>query len=244
MVWWANTPSVFSHFLSPWTRSSNILAQAPTFFAFHTINAYDSGNDLILDLIVYPNTEVIQAASLASLRAPEELNPAPEMLIGRARRFRLADISGGTLSSKIRDAEELFTLPQSQCIELPAINPRNSGKCARFAYGVSRAHPGSDYSDQLIKLDLSAAETSVKEGRPADANAKVWFEENCTPGEPIFVPGPDQQDEEDGVLLSVVLDGKKGRSMLLCLDARTMEEVSRAEMDTVFPMGFHGMFVR
>ena len=62
--------------------------------------------------------------------------------------------------------------------------------------------------------------------------------------EPIFVPNPDgEKEEDDGVLLCVVLDGVKGSSYLLCLDARTMEELGRAEAEFAVALGFHGLHV-
>ena len=59
-------------------------------------------------------------------------------------------------------------------------------------------------------------------------------------GEPIFVADPEGTEEDDGACLSGVLDGTRGRSYLLCLDARTFEEVRRAEMEVVTPFEFHG----
>ena len=50
-------------------------------------------------------------------------------------------------------------------------------------------------------------------------------------------------EEDDGVLLSVVLDAKTERSMLVVLDAKTLEEEARAEMGTHVPYGFHGAWV-
>jgi carotenoid cleavage dioxygenase-like enzyme len=66
-------------------------------------------------------------------------------------------------------------------------------------------------------------------------------------GEPIFVPRHDTQGlrgEDDGVLLSVVLDVSRKTSYLLLLDARDMKEISKAELgnNIVVPMGFHGNF--
>jgi len=49
--------------------------------------------------------------------------------------------------------------------------------------------------------------------------------------------------EDDGVLLSVVLDGPAGKSYLLVLDAQTMTEVGRAQLDGVVGFGFHGTHV-
>lgn len=73
----------------------------------------------------------------------------------------------------------------------------------------------------------------------------MWSEQGHTPGETIFVANPNSTKgaEDDGVLLSVVLDGHNAKSYLLCLDARDLKEVARAEMDSVVPLGFHGKYI-
>jgi torulene dioxygenase len=70
--------------------------------------------------------------------------------------------------------------------------------------------------------------------------AVIWEQEAHTPSEPIFVADPEGAAEDDGVLLTVVLDGIKGKSYLLCLDARDLRERGRAEMDGAMAFGFHG----
>ena len=66
--------------------------------------------------------------------------------------------------------------------------------------------------------------------------SKNWNAHAQSPGEPIFVPDPQGTDEDDGVLLSVVLDGTKGVSDLLVLDADAKtSEIGRASMDILFP---------
>jgi carotenoid cleavage dioxygenase-like enzyme len=48
-----------------------------------------------------------------------------------------------------------------------------------------------------------------------------------------------KQDKDNGILLSVVLDGPVSRSYLLTLDPKTMTETGRAELDRVVGFGFH-----
>ncbi len=55
---------------------------------------------------------------------------------------------------------------------------------------------------------------------------------------------PGLEDEDGGVILSVVLDAAAGHSFLLVLDARTMEELARAEAPHHIPFGFHGQYMR
>ena len=57
------------------------------------------------------------------------------------------------------------------------------------------------------------------------------------------MPHPEGREEDEGILLCVVLDGTRGRSYLLVLDARTFREVGRAEMECVVGFGFHGAHV-
>ena len=49
----------------------------------------------------------------------------------------------------------------------------------------------------------------------------------CYPGEPVFVAARDAREEDDGLILSEVLDAQEGRSFLLVLDALTWEERAR-----------------
>jgi len=58
----------------------------------------------------------------------------------------------------------------------------------------------------------------------------------------VFVAASHAKDEDHGVLLSVVLDGRKGNSFLLVLDAHSLEELARAEVPHHIPFGFHGQF--
>jgi carotenoid cleavage dioxygenase-like enzyme len=67
-----------------------------------------------------------------------------------------------------------------------------------------------------------------------------WSQAGCFPGEPIFVPNPQGREEDDGVVLSLVLDFAHSRSFLLILNAKTMTELARAETPHAIPVGLHG----
>jgi carotenoid cleavage dioxygenase-like enzyme len=58
----------------------------------------------------------------------------------------------------------------------------------------------------------------------------------------VFVSAPEADGEDEGVLLSIVFDGRKGNSFLLVLDAGSLDEVARAEVPHHIPFGFHGQF--
>jgi carotenoid cleavage dioxygenase-like enzyme len=71
---------------------------------------------------------------------------------------------------------------------------------------------------------------------------KNWSEVVCYPGEPIFVPNPSGQEEDGGVVLSLVLDFANRRSFLLILDAKDLTELARAEAPHAIPVGLHGLW--
>jgi carotenoid cleavage dioxygenase-like enzyme len=114
--------------------------------------------------------------------------------------------------------------------ELPTIdNERDAGLdyAAAYAAGCRNDRPEGFYN-QLLRFDLRGNQV------------RRWFEDGCYPGEPVFVPRPNGADRLAGVILSVVLDGQRGRSFLLVLDAQSFEEVRRAFAPHVIPFGFHG----
>lgn len=69
-----------------------------------------------------------------------------------------------------------------------------------------------------------------------------WHEENCYPSEAVFIPRPAEGDlelkEDDGVLVSVVLDSARAMSFLLILDASTMQVLAKADLGMIVPISF------
>ncbi len=141
---------------------------------------------------------------------------------GQLRRYRIP--LGGAISGYDVLSEESFDLPRTNYAQ-------SNGRDYRFAYGASRRkETPDDFMNQLVKVDVQTRET------------RRWFEEDCYPGEAIFVAAPSATGEDEGVLLSVVLDGKKGTSFLLVLDATSFRELARASVPHHIPFSFHGMY--
>ena len=114
---------------------------------------------------------------------------------------------------------------------LGAVARERTGKPYGYAYGVDAAgRDGWSAFDALVKIDVR--------GR----SVATWRAPGAYPGEPLFVGRPGATDEDDGVLLSVVLDTNEAASYLLVLDARTLEERARAIAPHAIPFGFHGLF--
>ena len=64
------------------------------------------------------------------------------------------------------------------------------------------------------------------------------------PSEPVFVPRPGATAEDDGVVVTVVLDvnGAEPASYLVVLDAVSFTEIARARAPHRIPFGLHGAF--
>jgi len=191
---------------------------APPLFAFHHVNAVERAGALEIDLVAYDDASVIDDLYLARLRGPERVRA-----VGRLTRLTLP-LDGGAVETRL-----LSDTP----MELPRIDyPRRQGRPYRYVWGNGQA--GGDFLDCILKIDL--------EGDPA-ANALTWKEDRAWPGEPVFVRRPGAEAEDDGVLLSVVLDARAERSFLLVLDAATLVEIARAEAPEIVTFGFHGNFL-
>ena len=186
------------------------------FFVFHTINAFEDGDDLVVDLCAYEDASIIDLLGLEGLRAGTSTGPS-----ARPQRVTLPLAGGAAAVRTLADCD----------LELPRIAyGRRNGRSYRFAYGASAG--GAPFLRRVVKLDVG------------DGSAAVWEEPGCWAGEPVFVgrPGAADGDEDDGVVLSVVLDAPAGRSFLLVLDAQSFTEIARAQAPHHIPFGFHGQF--
>jgi beta,beta-carotene 9',10'-dioxygenase len=197
--------------------------ETDAFFAFHHVNAFERGADLVVDLIVYDDPGMIDALYLDQLRS----GPPPGAVHGRLARFRIDFERGGVV-----EEEELC----SEMFELPRIDEGwHGGRSYRYVYGAGidtdTGGEPSDFPDQLLKVDIETG------------GVTTWHEPAAYPGEPVFVPSPRLgRAEDEGVLLSVVLDVRGADSYLLVLDARTFEELARARTPHAIPFGFHGQY--
>uniref|UniRef100_A0A2K5X5K4 Carotenoid-cleaving dioxygenase, mitochondrial n=2 Tax=Macaca fascicularis TaxID=9541 RepID=A0A2K5X5K4_MACFA len=225
------------------------------FVAFHHINAFEDQGCVIIDLCCQDNGRILEVYQLQNLRkAGEELDQVYNSA-GRSfpRRFVLPlNVSlnapeGDNLSplsytsaSAVKQADGTIwcshenlhqeDLEKEGGIEFPQIYyGQFSGKKYRFFYGCGFRHL---VGDSLIKVDV------------VNKTLKVWREDGFYPSEPVFVPVPGTNEEDGGVILSVVITPNQNESnFLLVLDAKNFEELGRAEVPVQMPYGFHGTFI-
>ncbi len=214
-------PELGSRFLVFHKDTGELLAPFETeaAFSFHHANAYEDGRDLVVDLSVYEDAAIVDALRFSKLDEPGGGNLPFSWL----RRYRLG-LDTGAVSY-----EDIAT---SQMFEMPQLNPARHGRPCQQLYGYSFPRDGAvdQFINQIIKIDATTGSHSL------------WADDGCFPGEPVFVPRPGSDGEDDGVLVSLMFDGRAERSALVVLDAATLDEISRAPLPFAVPFGFHGRF--
>lgn len=213
--------------------------ESDPFFSFHSINAWEepsasdpSKTDILCELSLYDSTDVVHRFyydNLMSLHSDSKKYAGKKRMphLPSQAQFRLPSVNAGVSSPKPLPAELVFKADKLISMELPIINPAYLTRKHRYVYGVADRLK-STYFDGIVKFD-NVTQTST-----------FWETEAHTPGEPIFVADPEGTKEDDGVLLTVVLDGFKEKSYLLVLDARDLSELGRADMQGPMSFGFHG----
>jgi carotenoid cleavage dioxygenase-like enzyme len=189
--------------------------QTDACFAFHHVNAFEDGDEVVVDLCTVADASVVQDLYLERLRGGSPI-AQPQLT-----RFTLE--RGDRSVTQERIGEE--------GIELPRIN---YGRCNErpYQYAWGNNLGSSGWFEKIVKLDVT------------NGASLSFSEPDRYPGEPVFVAHPDAEREDDGVLLSVVLDARAGTSFLLVLDARDLSELARAHAPHHIPFGFHGQFAR
>ncbi|KAM9497368.1 carotenoid-cleaving dioxygenase, mitochondrial-like isoform 2-T2 [Salvelinus alpinus] len=221
---------------------------------FHQINAYEEDGFLMLDMCCSDNGVALNNYLIQNLRKSGEALDQVYNTMYKAfpRRFVLPlnvtnhTPTGVNLNTRPASSATSFKTAKDKVVcqfedlhgedlyeygglEFPQINySKFNTRPYRYFYGCGFRHL---VGDSLLKIDL--------EGK----KLKVWYQKGLFPSEPVFVPSPDAVEEDDGVILSVVVTPTEDkRTFLLVLNARTWEELGRAEVPVNVPYGFHGAF--
>lgn len=186
----------------------------PPLMAFHATQAWAEGADFVLDLAVYDDGTVFDDLSLARRRADTVPQAVPRHL-----RYRLRDGR--------REAE-----PQAlgHGIELQQVHPAALGaRRASVCFGVG-AEAGAPLFDRIVRFDLDREQLST------------WRRDAATHLEPLFVPRPGAQADDDGVLLVPTLAAGDASSVIAVLDAHTLQPLAELQAPQIVPFGFHAAF--
>jgi carotenoid cleavage dioxygenase-like enzyme len=191
--------------------------QGEACFAFHHINAYEDGDVLNIDLCAASDASVIDDLYLDRIEGRLAAGRPAVGNYARPTRFAV----------DLRRCEARRSLLSDVHFELPVVNAaRVRERPYTTTWGVGT---GENWMDRIHAVDVTTGAV------------RTWAEDDTYPGEPVFVSRPGATDEQAGVLLSVVLDGRRRTSALVVLDARTLETLGRAEVGHPIPYGFHGL---
>ncbi len=183
-------------------------------FVFHVINAFDDGDDLVLDVLAYEDARLM----IDLFRTEQLLSGLPD-LRAIATRLRIS-------RSKKRVTRELLS-PEG--FEFPAIHYRaRSGQAYRHVFGAALHSATSATPSAIVRLDVTTGEML------RFSSSEVIY------GEPMFVPHPESTRDEDGIVLAVGTSRARNEASLLALDANRLTPIADARIDVHLPLGFHG----
>lgn len=185
------------------------------FFFLHQINAYEEKETLIIDLVSYHDPLIVTSFNLHEWYKNGQRLPK-----GYPTRL--------TINLNRRDVHQKRLSNLS--MEMPRINyAAHNTKPYAYVYGVHIPEQES-FTSHIIKLEVKSGKTFF------------WHENDCYPSEPVFIARPGGKTEDDGVLVTPVLDLRSSTSFLLILDARNMKELARAHAPHHIPFDSHGYF--
>jgi all-trans-8'-apo-beta-carotenal 15,15'-oxygenase len=164
---------------------------------FHVTNAYDDGDDVVIDLVRFDSRWRDIRAGVGEVN----MNPADPFVVPASTLMRYRTSTAGRITE-----QPLAT----GSVEFPQYEWRLSTREHRYTYLAGRADTDGPYN-ALIKVDhRTDAITTCELGTSAV-------------GEPLFVPRTPDSGEDDGWLLAVNHRLAENRSQLIILGARDIE---------------------
>lgn len=207
-----------------------IVVEARSGFVFHHANAFEDGDEVVIDSICYEALPEVKSGSDYRNTDFEALKP------GQLWRFRV----------NLKTGHVQRQLIESRCCEFPYVHPAKVGRQNRYLFmGAAHAAEGNAPLQAILKIDLKSESRQLWSAAP-----------HGYVSEPIFVPrspvafqdglptaelvGP----EDNGWVLTLVYDSARERSDVVILDARDLDRgpVARLHLKHHVPYGLHGSF--
>lgn len=179
----------------------------------HVVNAFERDGQIVIDQVDYPSPLGLERFVSGLVRGVIQ---AP--LASRLRRVVIDP------SRRTARAELLADRP----LELPRVSPRVESRPHRFAW---LAGSSTEFIDSVLAFDLETGAVETYTPGP-----------DRYPSEAVFVPRASGETEDDGWLLTMILDARQRTSHLAVLDARRVGDgpIARLHFDHLIPFGFHG----
>lgn len=221
------------------------------FFVLHNVNCYEVKNQLVLDLIAYPSPEIINKLYIDKMRTGDfgrngdhpKLKRFVLPLIDDMQSLEvnkeLVEVPGCSASAvRIHDNQlgDYISLESQEIgeegIDMPMVNPAVRSRPYRYMWGCG-GWEKAFFKGAIGKIDVETGECWAWRGSLDTVSTEA-----------VFVPRPGGQDEDDGVLLfSTVSTHPDERDAFVVLDAKTMQEIARAEIDEHLGGSLHAAFL-
>jgi all-trans-8'-apo-beta-carotenal 15,15'-oxygenase len=190
--------------------------RAPPFYQWHFANAFVDDEEIVVDLVRYPDWDTN--------------NWLQDMYLGKVTRESMGRVVRGRIRGEQLDFEEIW----DRSTEFPVIDPRVEGR--RHSVCWINAHRSAEAArstplDRIARIEVDTGIVTETDLGP-----------NTYPAEPIFVPRPGGKEGE-GLLLSLTCDARNDRSFVGVLDATTLAVHARCFLPSSVPQTFHGRFV-
>ncbi len=189
--------------------------ESPACYVFHTLNAYDDGEEVVLIGCRMNSTTVLSQDSQSD----------PEGNIPRLHQWRF-NLSTGNVREEMLD-----DVPA----EFPRVNENLLGRQTRYGYAGRMTKDELPLFDGLIKYDHHIGMSETHEfGRGRYGGEAVFVPRTSLKGE-----------EDEGWLITFVCDTREETSELVVVNAQdvTAEPVARVLIPQRVPYGFHGAWV-
>jgi len=222
-----------------------------TIFVLHHVNAYEVKDQIVVDLIAYPSPDIISNLYLDNMRnGTFEKNghhpqltryvlPIIDDIHSVSSNEELAEVAGfGGSAMRVIDSRlgDHISLEGQEIgepgIDMPKINPEHLSKEYRYMWGCG-GFEQAFFKGAVGKIDVVTGECRSWRATPDTV---------CT--EPVFVPRPGADAEDDGVLVvTSVSFNPEERDAFVVLDAKTLTELARAEIDQQLGGSLHATFL-
>jgi carotenoid cleavage dioxygenase-like enzyme len=196
-------------------NGNNIVFETEAFFSWHFCNGYEEGGKIMIDYVWINSIPFSQAQGTGVEKQPR-----------RMYRMTLDPVSKQVTNEQFSDV----------FCEFSRVDERRMGKPYRYGFAASSNREWGDAHGYNCtgRFDFETGETTLWEFG-AEANA----------GEPVHVPNPDSEREEDGWVMNFVYTPEEG-SFLSILSAGDIANgpVAKVKIPGRVPNGFHGNWMQ
>lgn len=222
---------------------------------FHSVNGYDYIDpqtrleNIHVDLCSYD----CDYTPYREYTLSNTIDPARPFQEGTLVRYELAGVNDAKKSDKDEGRATVAQGFRDFPMELPRINKTYS-TVPFYRYVYATGGNGGPSPGTLVPVGRLGKNLKCVQGAFFNRIAKAdwqtgktwtWQPENgdSCPCEPVFIQRPEAAEEDDGVVLTIVINRGGTHSILVALDGKDLTEIARADMPQVYGLGPHGSFI-